>query len=270
MQIEYRSSPAAGVPTVHRASGKKGVVLSGYGAIFWDGSPGSQYWLMEDTDGKGGVVERLLPGCFDKTLRSGSDILSCVNHSVDRLLGRQSAGTLRVSVDRRGLKYEIINPADTTAVRDAIADVKVGNISGSSFSFYITDEDWQEEGRNVVRLLRAVSLEELGPVCVPAYKNSSAEVPSAKASDAPRSAPPPAGPTGSSPWVRRPGESLPDFLKRCDERAKAAALDLRTPTPKVGCAYGISRDRGGWGRKPGESVAAFVERVKARARQVAA
>lgn len=70
--------------------------LSGYAAIFYDGTPGSEFALAP------GLYERIHRGAFANTLKR--DIVCAFNHSLERILGRTTAGTLRLSVDNRGLR----------------------------------------------------------------------------------------------------------------------------------------------------------------------
>tara|TARA_R110000803_G_scaffold57828_1_gene115934 strand:- start:129 stop:764 length:636 start_codon:yes stop_codon:yes gene_type:complete len=137
-----------------------GTMLVGYGAVFGKRS--------QDL---GGFTEIIEPAAFNRSLSEGGDVLCCVNHDVNLLLGRSASDTLRLSVDDVGLRYEIDMP-DTTAGRDAMALAKRGDLFGSSFTFSVapSGERWTEddEGRKT-RFLSEVRLYELGPVVSPAY-----------------------------------------------------------------------------------------------------
>lgn len=154
--------------------------VSGYAAVYYRADdPGSEYELFRD--GNHVVVERLLPGCFDRACTE-DDVRALINHNPDMLLGRAKAGTLRLSVDARGLRYEI-TPPDTQAARDLVANLRLGNVDGSSFSFDYTDRsrrDVEEGGtyRHVIEV-RAVKLYDVGPVTFPAYESTTAGVRSA-------------------------------------------------------------------------------------------
>jgi HK97 family phage prohead protease len=96
---EYRISPKRLAPVwvENRAAGKKAIV--GYGAVFYsDTDPGTEYWLWGD------VVERISPGAFDRALKERHDARGLFNHDPSNLLGRVTNGTMRLSVDRKGLK----------------------------------------------------------------------------------------------------------------------------------------------------------------------
>lgn len=160
-------------------------VISGYAAVFYrDGDPSTQYELWP------GAVERVMRSAFDKI--SGDDIRAMFDHHL--LLGRRSAGTLKVEVDDVGLRYEI-QPSDTTAYRDTAEHVRLGNVTGSSFAFNIRGRDgqtWTEETRDgltfEVRELNDLAVFDVGPVVNPAYVGTSTGVRGAEAYAEARSA----------------------------------------------------------------------------------
>lgn len=120
----------------------------------------------------GGFVERVDPGAFTKTI-SEADVLGLYNHDMSAVLGRRSAGTLRLEVDERGLRYEIDLPA-TTVGRDLAILLERGDISGSSFGFRAVQDDWTVTDQGFpLRILRETALRDVGPVTAPAYSDSS-------------------------------------------------------------------------------------------------
>ena len=139
-------------------------VLVGYAARFWDGTPETQFQL------RAGVYERVMPGAFDNI--AANDVISSFNHNFASLLGRTSNKTLRLSVDSRGLRYEVDLP-DTSAGRDVAALVKRGDLKGSSFAFKVERDTITKDGENRVRSLNSVRVAELGPVVNPAYTGTS-------------------------------------------------------------------------------------------------
>jgi uncharacterized protein len=149
--------------------------ISGYGAVFYNADDeGTQFQLWED------AYERILPGAFDRAIAE-DDVRSLFNHDVNIVLGRNTSGTLALSVDEVGLRYEITAP-DTQLVRDqVVAPIERGDVSGSSFMFVPiranwTDED-SEDGRSVeIREVREVELWEVGPVVFPAYDASTSSL----------------------------------------------------------------------------------------------
>lgn len=123
----------------------------------------------------GMFYEEIAPGAFDDVL--GQDVRGLFNHDRNYLLGRTASGTLRLSVDSRGLAYEI-DPPDSQTVRDLVlAPLARGDMSGSSFTFRIADggESWREEGGAVIRTItRIAELRDVGPVAFPAYPDAKA------------------------------------------------------------------------------------------------
>ena len=61
----------------------------------------------------GGFREIILPDAVDRTLRERLDVRALVDHDPSQVLGRTTAGTLRLEKDAKGLIAEI-DPPDTT------------------------------------------------------------------------------------------------------------------------------------------------------------
>lgn len=134
--------------------------ITGYAAVF--NSP------SEDM----GFIEKVDPHAFDDTLTD--DVRALWNHNADAVLGRTKSGTLRLSVDAKGLKYEI-DPPDTQAARDLITSMKRGDVDSSSFGFITNDDKWDYSTTPPTRTLLNVSLMDVSPVTYPAYPASSSE-----------------------------------------------------------------------------------------------
>ena len=143
-------------------------VIAGYGAVFYDGSGRTEYELWK------GAVERILPGAFDRAVVE-DDVVATFNHTANLVLGRKSAGTLRLSVDSRGLAYEV-DPPETGSARDVLALLRRGDVRGSSIIMLVTDEVWRKENSVRVREVRGEKLIDVGPATVPAYEGTSAGV----------------------------------------------------------------------------------------------
>jgi uncharacterized protein len=158
----------SGVKLESRAEGKP-KVLRGYAAVFFDEADpeGTEYWLWSD------VVERLAPGCFDRAIKEKHDARCVFNHDADQLLGRVSAGTLRLSVDAKGLIYECDEDANDPDWQRVAAKVDRGDITGSSFAFMPTLTTWtevkSEQSSYWVRTIQDVDLYDASPVTWPAY-----------------------------------------------------------------------------------------------------
>lgn len=139
-----------------------GKTIGGYAAVF--NSPttiGDDSW---------GFVEVISPGAFTDTIND--DIFALNSHEWERVIGRTKNGTLRLKQDDKGLAVEIDLP-DTTDGRDVAALVERGDISGMSFGFCVTKQEWDETGKVPKRTIMAVELYEVSPVARPAYEDTS-------------------------------------------------------------------------------------------------
>ena len=152
MKIEIRS-------TAITATDKTKV--GGYAAVF--NSP---------TDIGGIWVETIEPGAFTDTLSSGNDVLALYSHELERLLGRQSSGTLRLVQDNTGLAVEIDLP-DTSDGRDVATLIERGDLKGMSFGFIVTKETWDDTQTPPSRTIHAVDLREVTITADPAYTDTS-------------------------------------------------------------------------------------------------
>lgn len=161
----YEERRYAAVPAA--VEGKK---IVGYAAIFNSRSEA----MPIGKDGKRTFREFIRPGAFAESLRSKADVMARFEHdSLRGFLGRVSNGTLRLTEDHRGLRYEI-DPPDTSAARDVVELIRRGDVRHSSFAFTIRagGESWQQDvlDRNgMIRELRSVALIDVAPVTVPAY-----------------------------------------------------------------------------------------------------
>jgi HK97 family phage prohead protease len=122
--------------------------------------------LSEDL---GGFRERIAPGAFAKAITS-SDIRALWNHDSNIVLGRNKAGTLRLSEDSAGLYYEC-DPPDTQLVRDMVlAPIERGDVNQCSFGFSTRNDKWQKVDGEWIRTLLEVDLFDVSPVTYPAYQ----------------------------------------------------------------------------------------------------
>lgn len=175
MKAERRYLPA-GMSRLSVGESRKDkakTVIEGYGAVFYDAADaGTEFQLWSD------AVERIMPTAFDRALRE-DDVRSLFNHDSNFVLGRNTAGTLELSVDRIGLRYTATPPASQT-IRDLVIEpIQRGDIDGSSFMFlprrplWITETDDNGNRRDIRQIVDA-ELFELGPVTFPAYEATTA------------------------------------------------------------------------------------------------
>ena len=130
-------------------------LITGYAAVF-----------DRETDIGGMFREVIRRGAFSAAL-GRDDVRALFNHDPNFVLGRTSAGTLRLSQDERGLKYEINPPAATWAT-DLRESIKRGDIKESSFAFCIHQERWVQ-GQIPLREVLEAELFDVSPVTYPAY-----------------------------------------------------------------------------------------------------
>ncbi|MBZ9808137.1 HK97 family phage prohead protease [Mesorhizobium sp. ESP-6-2] len=155
IDIEKRSGEL-GVE-VREADGKR--TLVGYAAV----------WNSDTTIGDY-FIERIAPGAFSKALRG--DILALYDHDMGRVLGRTRSKTLRLSEDNHGLKVEIDVP-DTSDGNDLWTLVGRGDVSGMSFAFRATKQEWDEGGDIPKRTVIEAELYEVTATANPAYPDTS-------------------------------------------------------------------------------------------------
>jgi len=147
---------------VSRIDGASKIV--GYASVFYDkDDDGTEFEIFE------GFVERIMPGAFDRAIRERDDVRALFNHAPDNMLGRTEPGTLRLSVDRRGLRYEI-DLGNTIIAKDVAEHIERGDVTGSSFSFAVTDQETRTEDEVDIREITGVRLFDVGPVTYPAYE----------------------------------------------------------------------------------------------------
>lgn len=132
--------------------------LAGYAAVF-----------NSDTDIGGWWTERIAPGAFTETI--AGDVRALVDHDSGRVIGRTKSGTLRLSEDSKGLRIEVDVP-NTSDGNDLWTLVERGDISGMSFGFMVTKQEWDETGDVPVRTIQKVELFEVSAVAFPAYDDT--------------------------------------------------------------------------------------------------
>jgi len=145
--------------------------ISGYAALF--DTPSEDMGFTEEID----------PHAFDSVLATNPDVRALFNHDANIVLGRTSANTLSLTLDARGLAYEI-DPPDTQAAKDLIVSMRRKDITQSSFGFICKRDQWTEnqDGTITRRILEFQELLDVSPVTYPAFASTSAGVRSLPAS----------------------------------------------------------------------------------------
>ena len=147
--------------------GKKSPTIEGYAANF--------NVLSEDL---GGFREILMPGCFKNAI-ANSDIRCLFNHDPNLILGRSTSGTLRVSEDEKGLRFEC-DPPETTYAKDLQVSMGRGDITQCSFGFRVAEDGatWAKDsgGMWIRSIYNVEKLYDNSPVTYPAYTSTSCAV----------------------------------------------------------------------------------------------
>lgn len=134
-------------------------MIEGYAIVF-----------NKDSENLGGFIERIEPQAIEG--RMGDDIVALLNHDQNFVLARNGK-TLELEADEFGLKYRFEAP-NTTAGNDLLENVRIGNISKSSFAFTVDQDQWdlrdnQPDLRTITRIKR---LYDVSPVTYPAYPDT--------------------------------------------------------------------------------------------------
>lgn len=155
------------IPVEQRADNGK-VTVVGYAAVFG-----------EVADIGGYFHEVIARGAFANTVKT-ADVRAYFDHDRGRVLGRTSAGTLRLAEDTKGLAVEIDLP-DTSDGRDVRELIARGDITGMSFGFRVMRQEWDETVDPPKRTILEVELMEVSIVSEPAYDGTSAALRSLEA-----------------------------------------------------------------------------------------
>lgn len=155
-----------------------------------DGADTSREWIVgyaakfgvNSLELDGEFIERMHPDAFGivaerRGRKSPLETRALFNHDANYPLARYP-GTLRMNVDKIGLRYEFPVP-DTSYGRDLASNINAGIVRGSSFSFQIAPggDEWSvEDGRSIRTVKRVASLIDVGPVTFPAYPDADAKV----------------------------------------------------------------------------------------------
>lgn len=138
--------------------------IEGYFAVF-----NSNYEIWP------GATESIAPGAFSECLNS--DVRALINHDTTLVLGRTTAGTLKLRQDERGLWGRIlINPNDSDAM-NLYERVKRGDVSQCSFGFDIGEEttEYFDDGSVHWTIVRVSPLYEVSVCTFPAYEATGVE-----------------------------------------------------------------------------------------------
>jgi len=159
--MEKRTFEIEGLEIRKSKDGKR--TIAGHAAVFNRVADGG--WFRE----------QVAPGAFKDSL-GVDDVRALWNHDPNHVLGRNKAGTLRLSEDERGLAIEI-DPPDTQTARDLVVLIERGDVSQMSFGFQTIKDSWEtKDGDKDIRTLEKVKLWDVSPVTFPFYKDTDVAV----------------------------------------------------------------------------------------------
>jgi HK97 family phage prohead protease len=159
---ERRNAPGSIEPTNRAAEPTNGALsVTGYAARF------------NEITALPHFLERIAPGAF--TRADLSDVRLLVDHA-GVPLARSSSGTLRLEVDKTGLRYTAELP-NTERGRELYEAIRRGDVSQSSFAFTIARQTWTEHKGQALRTIEDVGVVfDVSPVTYPAYPTTSAAI----------------------------------------------------------------------------------------------
>jgi HK97 family phage prohead protease len=155
-KIEHRVRGEVRAEPMDDGEGRK---LVGYAALF-----------NTPADIAGVFREQIAQGAFAETVEQ-DDVRALVNHDANMVLGRNKAGTLRMSEDKKGLRVEVDMP-DTQMARDLGVSMERGDINQMSFGFIARRQEWDDGEEPPMRTINEAELFDVSVVTYPAYEET--------------------------------------------------------------------------------------------------
>jgi len=143
-------------------------VVVGYGSIF-----------NSRSENLGGFYEYISPTAISEETIAKSDVRALINHDQNLILARSTTGTLNLTVDEKGLKYEFEIP-QTSYGKDLAINMQNGNLNQSSFAFTVASngDEWStDEDGNDIRTITSIDrLYDVAVVTYPAYSQADSDL----------------------------------------------------------------------------------------------
>lgn len=142
-------------------------VIEGYAARFDD-----------ETVIAGQFAERVARGAFEGT--DMSNTVALFNHDWNMPLARVGKG-LELSVDEVGLRYRF-ELGEQSYAKDLAENIRMGNVSTSSFGFTVSDDEWERrDGMNLRTINSVGTLFDVSPTTQGAYPTTEVAIRSMEA-----------------------------------------------------------------------------------------
>ena len=137
------------------------------------------YALVFNTESEDlGFYETISPEAITEETIRKSDVMCLLDHSKNRGIlarSRYGKGSLKLSIDEKGLKYEFDAPK--TSLGDELLEMlRRGDINQSSFSFSVAEggDKWEKRDNKYYRTITKIErLFDVSPVYTPAYTSTS-------------------------------------------------------------------------------------------------
>ena len=148
-------------------------IIEGYGIVFDELSR-----VLRDFEDLPPYREIIETGAVTEEDLKGFDIKMTMYHNREKLLARSrfGEGTLNLSVDEVGVKYEFEAP-NTVDGDTALELVKRGDLFGSSFIFWVGMTDFTrekgEDGIYIHRIKKILRIDDMTIAADPAYEQTS-------------------------------------------------------------------------------------------------
>lgn len=142
-------------------------VITGYAIVF-----------NSESQDLGGFRETIDPKAMQGA--DMSDVVAMFNHDTNLVLGR-TPDTLNLTVDTKGVRYEIV-PPDTQTGKDIMKSIERKDVRGSSFGFMIAENGdvWaepEEKGGIWKRTINKFArIFDVSPVVYPAYEATNTSI----------------------------------------------------------------------------------------------
>lgn len=127
----------------------------------------------------GGFKEIIRKSALENLHIEDGNLFALHNHDYNQPLGSTKAGNLKITIDDRGLHFELkLN--NTSYAKDVYENVKTGVVGGCSFGFY-TDNTcksvigYDEDGLALVEINKILGITEITICASPAYGATSVE-----------------------------------------------------------------------------------------------
>lgn len=139
--------------------------VTGFAVVYYNpADPGTEFDML----GNGKAVERIMPGALSGV--ETRDVLALLQHNIQNVLGRTAAGTLKLTLEERGLRFWL-DPPMTALGKSVTEGLRRGDLNGSSFGAFIKpgDDHWRHDGRRAIREIRHLPIHEISVVAKGAY-----------------------------------------------------------------------------------------------------